>query len=102
MKTIQNIKKVALLFFIVTGVLHLGSTAMIINNLYLKEAFIVNRVMDIPFIITGIIYGFSSIRLSVENPEGSHKIMNIVFISITVLMLAGLLFINLFLPTLKA
>jgi len=101
MKTIQNIKKVALLFFIVTGILHLGSTAMIMNNVLLKEAFIVNRVMDIPFIITGIIYGFASVRLTVEKPEDSHKTMNIVFISITVLMLAGLLFINLLLPTLK-
>lgn len=101
MKTIKNIKKVALLFFIATGILHLGSTALIINNMFLKEAFIVNRVMDIPFIITGIIYGFASIRLTVEKPEDSHKIMNMGFIGITVLMLAGLLFINLFLPTLK-
>lgn len=101
MKTIENIKKVALIFFIITGLLHLGSSAFIANGLYVKNAFIVNKTMDIPFIVTGLIYGLSSLRLSLTNPEKKHKILDIILISVIILILIGLIIINLLLPDLN-
>lgn len=100
MNTIQNIKKIALIFFIVTGVLHLGSTAFIANKLFLKEAFILNKTMDIPFILTGLIYGLASLRIALTDPTKPHKTLDIILISVIILILVALILINLLLPDL--
>lgn len=100
-KTILNIKKTSLLFFIVTGLLHLGSSIFIANQLYLKPAFILNKTMDIPFAVTGLIYGLASLRLTLTNPDHEHKVLDIILICVIILVLLGLIGINLFLPDLK-
>lgn len=97
-QTLTNIKKVSLVFFIITGLVHLGSTALISNALYLKQAFILNRTMDIPLVITGLIYAFSSVRLSLTDPGKKHKILDISLVLIIMLALSGLLFLNLAIP----
>jgi len=99
-QTLINIKKVSLVFFILTGLIHLGSTALISNSIYLKQAFILNRTMDIPVVLTGLIYAFSSMRLSLTDPNKKHKVLDISLISIIMLVLAGLLYINLAIPNL--
>ena len=98
MKSIENIKKVSLIFFIVTGILHLGSSMFIANGFLLKQAFILNKTMDIPFIITGLIYGFSSLRQNFAEPDKPHKTLDIILISIIIVALIGLIAINLFVP----
>ena len=97
-QTLQNIKKVALAFFILTGIIHLGSSALIANQIWLKESFIINKTADIPFIITGMIYGLASLRISLTDPNKKHKILDISLISIIILALVGLILINLLLP----
>lgn len=98
MNTILNIKKVSLTFFIITGLLHLGSSIFIANQFFLKESFIVNKVMDIPFILTGLIYAASSLRLTLTDPEKNHKALDISVISIIILTLIALILINILLP----
>lgn len=100
--TITNIKKVALVFFIITGLLHLGSSMFLANNLFVKAAFITNKTMDIPFAITGLIYALSSLRLNLTNPEHDHKTLDIILICAIILVLLGLIGVNLFLPDLQA
>jgi hypothetical protein len=100
-QTLTNIKKVALIFFIITGLLHLGSSLLIANELYLKQAFILNKTMDIPLILTGLLYGFASLRLALTDPNKNHKMLDIILMSIIVLVLAGLIFINLAIPNLN-
>jgi len=99
--TITNIKKVALVFFIITGLLHLGSSMFLANNLYTKTSFIVNKTMDIPFAITGLIYALASMRLSLTNPDHEHKTLDIILICVIIVVLLGLVGINLFLPNLQ-
>jgi len=100
-QTIENIKKVALIFFLISGLAHLSSTAFIANNFFPKEAFIVNKTFDIPFIITGLIYGLSSLRLTLADPEKEHKTLDISLIVIIILMLVGLIAVNLIFPDIK-
>lgn len=99
-QTLKNIKKVSLIFFIITGALHLGSSLLIANELYLKEAVIVNKTMDIPLVLTGLLYGFTSIRILLTNPSKSHKVLDIFLLTVIVLVLAGLIYINLGIPNL--
>ena len=99
--TIVNIKKVALVFFIATGLLHLGSSILLANNLFTKMAFLTNKTMDIPFAITGLIYALTSLRLKLTNPDHDHKILDIILICVIIVILLGLIGINLFLPDLQ-
>ena len=98
METIKNIKKVSILFFIVIGVLHIGSSMFISNNMYLKPALIINQTLDIPFIITGLIYGISSLRISLANQEKSHRILDATLAGAIILIFLILIGINLMVP----
>lgn len=69
--------------------------------MFFKLSFITNKVMEIPFGLTGMIYGLSSIRLSMTNPEKNNKILDISMASIIILTLAAMLIINLAFPTLN-
>jgi len=98
MDTLNNIKKVSLIFFIVIGIVHIGSSLFIANKLFLKEAIILNKTLDIPFVITALIYGFSSLRISLARKEKTHRILDAVLIGIIVVVFIGLIVINLFVP----
>lgn len=98
MDTYINIKKVALLFFVVLGILHIGSSLAISNIMFVKEAVVINKTLDIPFIITSLIYGLSSLRISLAEEDKSHTILDAVLISVVVLIFVALIVVNLFVP----
>jgi hypothetical protein len=100
-QTITNIKKVSLIFFIITGALHLGSSLLIANELFLKEAFILNKTMDVPLVLTGLLYGFASIRLMLTDPKKGHNVLDIFLLTVIVLALGGLIYVNLAIPNLN-
>jgi D-alanyl-lipoteichoic acid acyltransferase DltB (MBOAT superfamily) len=96
MKTADNIKKVALIFFLVLGLGHIISGLMFSNNFFLPASLITNRVLDIPFAMAALIYGLSSIYT--EMGEKKHTAINIIFILISLLVFGLLLYINLLVP----
>lgn len=102
MQTIQNIKKISLIFFVVTGTLHLGSSIFIANEYFFKEAFILNKTLDVPFVLTGLLYAFASLRIQFTDPQKNYKILDISLAIIIVLILAALITINLALPDIYA
>lgn len=97
-KTLINIKKVSLLFFLITTAIHLASSALINNRIFLKESLILNKTMDIPLLLTGMIYAFASLRLNLTDPEKNHKALDIFLISLIIIALIGLIIINLLIP----
>lgn len=101
MQTIENFKKVALLLFIFLGTLHLTTNIFIANDLWVEKSYIINRILDIPFMLTGLIYALASLRLSLTDPDKRHKGLDILFIIIIMVTLIGLMAINLFVPTLE-
>jgi hypothetical protein len=98
METFKNIKKVSILFFAIIGMLHIGSSLYLANNPISKEALIINKTLDIPFIITGLIYGLSSLRISLANQEKSHRMLDASLIITIIVIFAGLILVNLFVP----
>ena len=98
MNTIENIKKIALIFFVVTGILHLGSSIFIANQYFFKEAFILNKTLDIPFMLTGLLYAFSSLRIQFTNPTKDYKTLDISLLIVILLILAAIITVNLTLP----
>jgi len=100
METFKNIKKVSILFFAFIGIVHIGSSLFLANNPFSKEALIINKTLDIPFVITGLIYGLSSLRISLANQEKSHRILDASLIIAIVVIFVGLVLVNLLVPDL--
>ena len=100
METFKNIKKVSILFFVIIGLVHIGSSLFLANNPISKEALIINKTLDIPFVITGLIYGLSSLRISLANKEKMHKILDASLIIAIVVIFVGLVLVNLLVPDL--
>ncbi len=96
MKTAENIKKIALVFFFILGSVHILSGLMTANDYFMPASLVLNRVLDIPFAMSAVIYGFASIY--VKMAPGKHKAANIAFSVISILILVLLLYINLLTP----
>lgn len=95
-KTAENLKKVSLILFIVLGLVHILTGFLMTSGIGLPYTFIVNHVMDIPFAMTALIYGLSSIKTGLK--DGGHKVINILFIILALLIFVGLVYINVFVP----
>ncbi len=95
-KTAENLKKVSLILFIVLGLIHILTGFLMTSNIGLPYTFIVNHIMDIPFAMIALIYGLSSIKAGFK--DGGNKIINILFITFALLIFAGLIYINIFVP----
>ena len=91
----------ALIFFVITGFLHLFSSILIANKLWLDYSFAINRTMDLPFIISGLIYGLSSLKLNLTDSSKPNKKIDLIFNIIIIVSLLSLLAINLLIPDLK-
>jgi hypothetical protein len=99
MKTAENIKKVALLFFIVLGATHILSGLMFSNGYFTPTSLIVNRVLDIPFAMSALIYGLSAIYCGFG--EKGNKVVNIILIIFSVFVFLLLIYINFLIPDKK-
>ncbi len=97
---VEQIKKISLGLFIALGSTHLFSTLLIINNTWLKFADISGKIIAIPFAISGLVYGLSSLRLSLSQKDKNHKILDIFLASITAIVFIALLVITLVFPNL--
>src|SRR5690606_33661296 len=93
LKTAENIKKVALVLFVILGILHILSGLMFANEYLLPTSMIINRVLDIPFAMMAVIYGFMNMYTNMD--ENSRKIPGIAFLVISVIIFVLLIYINL-------
>lgn len=95
MKTLENIKKVALIFFIIIGITHIVSGLMVSNRYFMPISLIINRILDIPFVLAALIYGFSGILI---NHYEQKKWLGRIFIGVTLFIFTILVYINFLLP----
>ncbi len=95
-KTAENLKKVSLILFIILGLTHILTGFLMTSAIGLPYTLIINHILDIPFAMTALIYGLSSIKAGLKN--GGNKIISILFIILALLIFAGLLYINVFVP----
>lgn len=99
MKTAENIKKVALIFFLTLGMGHIISGLMVSNSYATGTSLMVNRVLDIPFAMSALLYGIASIYIGMD--EKWLKAANKVSIVISVLVFIVLIYINFLVPDIK-
>ena len=58
----------------------------------------IKSISEIPFIITALIYGFVSLKLSLTVTEKEHKVVNYIFAAIAAIVFILLLVLNIFVP----
>ena len=98
MKTTENIQKVSVIFFIIIGLAHIITGLMAANGYFPEPTSLISRVLEIPFIVIGMIYGFSSLKLIVASREKKHKILDTIFVSIVAVVFVAIVTINIFVP----
>ena len=94
----KNIQKISLIFFFIFGTIYILAFLMLLNGYNMELAAAVKKILNIPFILTSAVYGFVSIKIDLELPEKQHKLSNIVFIGIIIILFALLVYLNLFIP----
>ncbi|MFC1810242.1 hypothetical protein ACFLZH_01975 [Patescibacteria group bacterium] len=94
----KNIQKIALIFFFVIGFVHILAHLMLLNEYMPEIAVAAKKILEIPFILTALIYGFISFKLSLVTTEKKHTITNIVFAVLIILIFGILIYLNLFIP----
>lgn len=95
-KTVDNIQKVSLVFFVVLGICHIFSGLMASNNYLMPTSYIANRVLDIPFAMSALLYGLSTIYSSIH--EHHRKVAGYILGGIALLVFLVLIYINLLVP----
>ena len=99
METIRNIKKIALIFFITTGLLHLLSGLFYLNGYYIKYTYILYQVLDTPFLLSAVVYGLASLKLWLSDEKKStNVVLDTVLIIIAIIVILSAIYINLFVP----
>lgn len=94
--TLRTLRQVSLIFFFIIGLSHILSGLFASNNLMLPGSNVVNRILDIPFALIGTVFGLSQARIASD--DNFRKAYFTLMISISLLVLGILLYINLFLP----
>jgi hypothetical protein len=96
MNTVVNVKKVSLIFFIVLVGGHLFSTLMLANDYYSESMVLMNGILDIPAILSAIIYAFTSLKLYIEENGKSTKVFDLVAGIIGGIVLLAAIYLNFF------
>jgi len=94
----KNIQKISLIFFFILGTAYMLAFLMLLNGYNTDLALAVKKILSIPFVLTAAIYGFVSLKIGLELPEKHHKISNIIFIGVIILLFVLLIYLNLFIP----
>ncbi|MBU1446258.1 hypothetical protein KKD70_03275 [Patescibacteria group bacterium] len=98
MKTVKNIQKISIVFFGITGSLHILAYLMILNEIFPEISMAMRDILQIPFVISAVIYAFVSFKLSISTKEEENKITNIIFAIFLLALMVGLIYLQLFVP----
>lgn len=66
MNTIANLKKVSLLFFLILAGTHIVSSLLLAKGSENPTILILNEILDLPAILAGILYAFTSLKSYLE------------------------------------
>lgn len=96
MNTVANVKKVSLLFFIAIAGAHILSTLLLAQGYISQPLTIINGTFDLPAILAGILYAFSSAKLYMEDLGKDTKTFDMIAGIFGGIALIGAVFVNFF------
>ncbi len=93
MEKLKNIQFVSSIFFYVFGFTLFGLAFFIHNNLHSDLALIILKSIDLPFALAALLYGLSSLRISLKDDVKSDMVDS-VLIFIAVFTFIILIYLN--------
>lgn len=82
MELYDQIRRIAFIFFVATGLAHFLSGLFYVNGYAAPESGLVNRVLFIPFVLSTITYALSNIKCVLMESGKDSKVLNYTFISL--------------------
>ena len=96
MNTVANVKKVSLIFFLLLAGAHILSSLLLARGYMSNTLLMINGTADIPALLAGILYAFSSMKLYLEEIGKNTGIFDIVAGIIGGVIIIGAVYINFF------
>ncbi len=100
-----NLNRAAEFLFLLLGFAYLAAFLCWRNNYYPFEAEIFLRLSDLPIGLFGLLFGFTSLRISLsekyndpENANGHFSFMDLFVLMLAMLAFIGLVYVDLILP----
>lgn len=94
MNTVLNVKKVSLLLFLVLMGTHLASTLLLARGATTPTLTLLSETLDIPALIAGLLYGFTSAKLYLEETGRSTHLFDPIAGALAGLILIGAIYLN--------
>lgn len=93
MNQLKNIQFVSSLFFYTLGFVIFGLILMIRNQFYGEIPLLILKSIDLPFALAALLYGLSSLRLSLGN-EVKSDMIDAILIFVAVFSFVLLIYLN--------
>lgn len=97
-KTLQNINKTSFLFFAVLGAIHLLAMLSVSNGYLPGTAKTIYQIMDIPFLLSALIYGGSAFQIGLNKIGLRSQVLTTILITFLSIIFTLALYINFFFP----
>lgn len=97
-KTLKNLASVSLFFLVITGGAHLSASFLLIQGNQSELLMILAQSLDLPFLLSALLYGSARFSLALEEATGKGKIALILCSIFSLLMLSTALFVNFAFP----
>jgi hypothetical protein len=97
-KSIRSLSHISLIFFFIFGVLHIGASMLLtqgIDGNYTQLSF---QVMDLPFLLAGLIYGTTRLTMHIGAITGKLKVPFIICSAMALVLFLIALYFNFILP----
>lgn len=100
-KTLQSVSQVSFFFFVVFGMVHIISAILVAEKFVNKVDFLAFQSLDLPFLLSALIYGNSKLTLKMGEIFGDTKIPFIILSILSILIFLTVIYLNFFIVDAK-
>lgn len=97
-KLFKNINETSFYFFVILAITHILSGLMYVNEIIPKGSWLINRLLDVPFLIVSLIYFFSLLKLFLMKSGNYSRLADITFAIIGGVLVIFTLFFDILFP----
>jgi len=97
-KIYKNVNEISFYFFTVFAITHIITGLLVANQLYTKPAWLVSRLLDVPFFIASYTYIISFIKINLLEKNSQSHIFDILCLGIGVIITLALIIYDVAIP----
>jgi hypothetical protein len=94
----QNINEISFYFFVILGIVNVISGLLLANEISVRESWLINRLLDLPFFMVTFLYFFSLHKLNLIKKQNFNHFADILVIAIGGLITLALIIYDLSIP----